>query len=80
MAEAAGTSPKLAPIVDWAVRGHHRAFDFVTPHDDLEQEFSTSLGELFHSHVVDDYEVRLEIPGKDFIVAGKEGWKGMERG
>ena len=52
---------QLAPVFRWTVRRHHRASDFVTTHDDLEQIFTTPLGQLFHPHAVDDQQVRLQV-------------------
>jgi hypothetical protein len=36
---------QLAPVFQWAVGGHHRGADFVTPHDDLEQVLPAPLGQ-----------------------------------
>ena len=40
----------------------------VAAHDDLEQVFAAPLGQLFHSHVVDDQEVRTKVAGERGIV------------
>ena len=47
-------SQQLAPVVHGTLRGHYGTACFIATHHDLEEEFSTSLGELLHPEVVDD--------------------------
>jgi phenylacetate-CoA ligase len=59
---------ELAPVFEWPVAGHDSASGLVAAHDDLEQVFAAPLGQLFHSHVVDDQEVRTKVAGERGIV------------
>jgi len=59
---------ELAPVFDRAVAGHDGASCLVPSHDDLEEVFTASLGELLHAHVVDDEEIGSEVSSEDGIV------------
>src|SRR5271157_2457165 len=45
---------QLAPILQRSIRGHHRALQFITPHDDLEEKLPALGGKLLDPHVVND--------------------------
>ena len=60
---AGHVTEELAPVFEWSVAGHDGASGLVAAHDDLEQVFAAPLGQLFHSHVVDDQEVGTEVAG-----------------
>ena len=41
----------------------------MTTHDDFEQELTALFRQLLHAHVVQDQQVRFEIPLENFVVA-----------
>jgi hypothetical protein len=59
---------ELAPVFEWSITGHDGASGLVAAHDDLEQLFAAPLGQLFHSHVVDDQEIGTKVAGERGIV------------
>jgi hypothetical protein len=62
---------ELAPLFERSVTGHDRASGLVAAHDDLEQVLAAPLGQLFHSHVIDDQEVRTEVAGERGVVVAE---------
>jgi hypothetical protein len=53
---------QLAPIFQWPIGGHHGRTSFIATHHDLEQELAAALGKLLHPEVINDQQVRFEIP------------------
>ena len=41
----------------------------MSTHHDLEQKLTASLGQLLHSEVVDDQQVRFQVPPHHTVVA-----------
>ena len=62
---------ELAPVLDRAVRGHQRRAVLVTAHDDLEKVLARPIGQGLDSHVVDQQQIRLQIPGQDAFLAAQ---------
>lgn len=60
---------QLAPIFQRAVAGHHRAAGLVAPHDDFQEILAAPLEGLFHSHIVHDQQIGLEILAHHLVVA-----------
>src|ERR1700722_9741195 len=62
---------QLAPVFQGTVRRHHRGTRLVTTHDDLEQILPRTLRQLFHAHVVDDQQIRLQVTGQHLVLAAQ---------
>src|SRR5271166_1314675 len=45
---------QLAPILQGSIRGHHRALQLISAHDDLEEELPALGRKLLDPHVVND--------------------------
>ena len=64
---------ELAPFFDGAVGGHEGGSVFVSAHDDFQEDFAATGGEVFEAHVVDDEEVGFEEEAQQAGVVGRGG-------
>ena len=62
---------QLGPVLQRTIAGHHRRTILVPAHDDLQQAFAAAPGKLFHSHVVDNEQVGVKIPGQRLVLGAQ---------